>query len=144
MRKFKQIAGGRWESEDKVVVNLHFDHDMMSHEWNGERWLIPCEFGSDSVFELYANKGAIHKTAKEGGFAVKIDEPTLQQIRQDLVAALLIPQARRTWNLILKSKFANETKILFQYHVGLLPYCLSAHPNERARAKSSRCDQGRC
>ena len=88
MRTFFRTQGCKVQSDDGVVVDPFFGHELASYECNGERWMVPCECwdrkDGTAVRGLYINRGAVYK---KGAFGVPVDEAMLSQLREDMLSA---------------------------------------------------------
>jgi hypothetical protein len=81
-------------SDDGVVVDLNYNHELASYEFNGEKWFVPWEYWTypdgTVVQGLYINRGAVYKEGaefKNGAFDVQAGEALLTQMREDMQAA---------------------------------------------------------
>ena len=75
------------QSDDGVIVNTHYNHELASYELNGEKWIVPWEYVERDgaiVQLLYINRGAVYK---QGALGVPADEAMLNQLREDMLAA---------------------------------------------------------
>jgi hypothetical protein len=81
-KNYSRLFNDKMVSNDGVTIIKR--HNMTRYEWNGSKWLIPCESLSDGTIWLFATMQSIYK---DGQFGTPIEETTLHQIREDLLVA---------------------------------------------------------